>query len=81
MIKNDTNNLFELQNFYCENRLFTFRVGERVGEPLATTFNLFQDDLFLNFQHFDTNLQAEKSVNKKRPKIYILRGLKLRWLM
>ena len=57
-MKNDTNNLFELQNFDCENRLFNYRVGERVSGHHATTLNLFQDVLFLNFQHFDTQLMG-----------------------
>ena len=58
MMKNDTNNLFELQNFDCENRLFNFCVGKRVGGHLAATLNFFQDDLFLNFQHFDTKFKG-----------------------
>ena len=57
-MKNDTNNLFELQNFECENRLLNFRVGKRVGVHHITTLNLFQDDVFFNFQHFDTKLMG-----------------------
>ena len=58
MMKNDTNNVIELQNFDCENRLLNFCVGERVGAHHITTLILFQNDVVFNFQHFDTKLMG-----------------------
>ena len=57
-MENDTNNLFELQNFEYENRILNFRVGERVGAHHITTLILFQNDVVFNFQHFDTKLMG-----------------------
>ena len=64
-MKNDNNNLFELQNFECENRLLNFRVGKRVGARPITTLNLFQDDVFFYFHHFDTELMGAACRGKK----------------
>ena len=65
MMKIDTNNVIELQNFDCENRLLNFRVGETVGGHRPASLNLFYDDVFLNLQHFDTKLMGAARRGKK----------------